>query len=295
MNKIASPLLRAGMSLLVVTGLGCESSTAPATAPMPMVDEHSVALAVWPADVASLLLRNPPPIELALSATGGGRVDSRWVSKLEQAITVVDPDGQSLPISFDHSRLDPVVLEQDVAPRPSMLGLHVQQTLGRGWHEVMVDLSQVPELRVAPGARVTGGGAYAKRFNVASAPTVRRLWVCPTAAPHAKLRLELSEPVVLQLPAHQAVRVLDTSGAPLPDCPSSNGADPALDGTGEHFSTDCGATLPGMVRVEVDPSAFRAAASGETVLGLDGLPFRATLQLDALPRSGGADCRVYVP
>jgi hypothetical protein len=214
--------------------------------------------------------------------------EAQALEVLASAVTMVDPNGKRVDVDLTH---ESSVREGDaLALTPAEVKVVPRADLGTGWHKLQVDYTRVPSVTAAADAYLEDGLLTA-RFNVQSAPTVRRIWACRQAR---ELRVRFSEPVVMKGSLAEVLDLRDGNGEAL-DCPR-RAKDWRFDAEGEVLAVRCPSVLPEKLKLALREGGF-SGAEGRSVRDLDDLPFIASMALGELPAQGDADgdCRVWVP
>lgn len=282
------------MPLFVLSSaLACSRVSEPAAAaPTGFVPDLSPRshVELLPGDLVSWVQANPPRLTVNLLGVAAGEQQlAELIAVLAQRVTVV-VGGKPVPVKTAAVGLP---LQRELGAEeldPPGLEASPLAKLGSGWHQLELDVSGLP--LDASWLDQPKGGKLIARFNVESAPTVRRVWLCPGLG---QLRIAFSEPMKTTAAVSKSVTLADEKGNPV-GC--ALGLDAAkLDAAGELLSVQCENPLPRALQLGLSPGGFEAPASGKPVLDLEGKPFARVLYTEAMPDAaiGDSDCRVLVP
>jgi hypothetical protein len=279
--------LVSAVAVFIAASACSRPATPPAAVAFVPIPDAPISLQLLPGDLVSWVQSRRPPLRLLAIGALGAR-ENQALEVLASAVSLVDPNGKRLEVdlTFEHS-----VREGDAqALTPAELKVVPREALGDGWHKLQVDDTRLPGYAAAAD-RYLEGTLLTARFNVRSAPTVRRIWVCGQAG---ELRVQFSEPVKLHGELAEVLDLRDGNGEAL-DCPRSPAAS-SFDAEGEVLAVRCKGALPEQLGLSLRGEGF-TGAEGQPVRDLENKPFIASLELARLPAQGDADgdCHVWVP
>ncbi|MEQ1568646.1 MAG: hypothetical protein ABMA64_23610 [Myxococcota bacterium] len=271
------------MLYALLSSVGCERSEPPSV-PLPALIP---TLSVYPPDLVSNLQIDPPPLLLSVDAPDGLAI-SALTEQLLGRVELTGVRGGATTVRTE--TVAPTRSLNSESWEPSGMLVTPERALGAGWVELKVDVSRL-EVTLPADVHIVDGWLVT-RLNVGSAPTVRRISICPSVS---QIHVEFSEPTLLVDDPLYALELFDQAGYNV-EC-VVKGDEVHLDGDGTVLSVQCANPLPQTLDLTVPQRSFASAISGKRVTARDGSEFSAILDYRQLPLAGNGqgDCGVFVP